>query len=107
MKRNSVIAAALILAVAGVIIACKQSVANPPGVNGVIVNVESRENSIRVANNQIDTWFNCTERTKITLNGYAASFNQLEAGQRVKVVFDPQTHETLQVDATMRPAGQS
>lgn len=107
MKRNSVIATALILAVAGVIIACKQSVANPPGVNGVIVNVESREKSIRVANNQIDTWFNCTERTKITLNGYAASFNQLEAGQRVKVVFDPQTHETLQVDATMRPPGQS
>ena len=39
----------------------------------------------------IEYWFQCTESTTLTLNGFAASFNQLAAGQRVEVQYEPDT----------------
>src|SRR6516225_6552564 len=86
---KAVLAFVIAAAVAGGVIFTQRGKANPPITTGVIVAVDSMQRRIQVAENGgPEYWFRCTESTTITLNGFAASFNQLAAGQRVEVQYE-------------------
>jgi hypothetical protein len=74
--------------------------ANPPVAIGVIVAVESEQHRIQVVESgNSESWFRCTEGTTITLNGFAATFNQLAPGQRVEVQYESDSYIALHIDA--------
>lgn len=103
MTRRTFLAAGIGLSVVAMVFFARQIVAGPPGVTGAIVSVDANTQRIRVVEtSSIEYWFQCTESTTLTLNGFAASFNQLAPGQRVEVQYEPDTFIAIQVDATSR-----
>lgn len=100
MTRNKMLVTAIALSIAVLVFLATRGGASSPGVTGAIVAVDGAVPRIRVIDNtNIEYWFHCTERTTLTLNGFAASFNQLAAGQRVDVQYEPDTYIASQVDA--------
>ena len=89
------------MAVAVVIFFAARTTANPPGVTGRIVAIDSVQYRVQVVDyGGLEYWFNCVESTVYTLNGFAASFNELAPGQHVDVKYEPDTFIVIQVDAT-------
>src|SRR5262245_43618651 len=103
MNRTILIAIGLAAAVLAAVFLGANTVASPPGVDGTIAAIDASSHRISVVDDDTQYWFGCTPDTKITLNGYAATFDQLAVGQKVKVSFDPYSNEALQVDAMPRP----
>ncbi len=99
MTRTVALAVGLTVSVLAAILFSTRSSASPPGVKGTIMAVEAAEQRICVKDNEAEYWFQCTPNTNITLNGYAATFSQLAAGQTAMVKYDPTNSEALQVDA--------
>jgi hypothetical protein len=102
MTRTVALAIALTTSALAVVFVSARTLASPPGIEGTIMATDAAEQRIRVADDKTEYWFQCTPSTTITLNGYAATFNQLAAGQKAKVVYDPAYFEALQVDAMPR-----
>ena len=102
MTRTWILAIGLTLSVLAAIFFATKTAASPPGVEGTIVTVDASSQRIRVVDDDSEYWFSCTPNTKISLNGYAATFNQLAIGQRAKVAYDPPSYEAIQVDAMPR-----
>ena len=103
MTRKTMLATGIILAVAALIFFAARTGASPSGLPGSIVAVDPIGQRIQVVDNaNIEYRFQCTESTTLTMNGFAASFNQLAPGQRVEVQYEPDTFIALQVDASSR-----
>ena len=100
MSRKAMLAIGIALSIAALVFFTTRSGASTPGVTGAIVAVDSVAHRIRVVDSfNIEYWFHCTEATTLTLNGFAASFNQLAAGQSVAVQYEPDTFIAVRVDA--------
>ncbi len=100
MSRKAMLAIGIGLSIAALIFFTTRGGASTPGATGAIVAVDSVAHRIRVVDNySLEYWFHCTEGTTLTLNGFAASFNQLAAGQRVEVQYEPDTYIAVQIDA--------
>jgi hypothetical protein len=102
MTRKGLLAIGLTISVLAAVFLGAKILANPPGVEGIIVTVDSAEKRIHVMRDRTDYWFSCTPNTTITLNGYAATFDQLAVDQRAKVAYDPYSFEAIRVDAMPR-----
>jgi hypothetical protein len=98
MVRTSILATCFALAGLAIFFFASPSEANPPIVHGAIVDIDSHSRRINVSSHNTRYWFQCTENTIYTLNGFAASFTQLAVGQEVNVALDPHTREALRVD---------
>jgi len=103
MNRTVLIAIGIAASVLAAILFGANTAASPPGVDGTIAAIDASSHRINVVDDDTEHWFACTVDTKITLNGYAATFDQLAIGQRTKVSYDPYTNEAFRVDAMPRP----
>ena len=100
MTRKTILASVIALSIAALVFFTTRTGASSPGATGAIVAVDSIQHRIRVVDDHsLEYWFHCTESTTLTLNGYAASFNQLAPAQRVDVHYEPDTFIVIQVDA--------
>jgi len=100
MIGKTILAIGIAGAVAAGVVFTRRTEANPPGLSGTIVAVDSRQHRVQVADSAtIEYWIRINEATTITLNGFAASFNQLAAGQKVDVQYEPDTFIATQIDA--------
>ena len=100
MTRKTILATSIVLSIAALVFFTARTPASPSGLTGAIVAVDSVGHRIQVVDSaNIEYWFQCTESTTLTLNGFAASFDQLAQGQRVEVQYEPDTFIAVRVDA--------
>jgi hypothetical protein len=92
-------ARALVLGIA-LAVAAPLVLANPPEVAGLIVQVDREHARLNVLTlDGKEQWIACTEETVVTIDGYAATFGQLQSDYRVAIRLDAETGAAVRVDA--------
>src|SRR3954453_2676933 len=91
--------AALALGAAAVVFFASRSEADQPGAEGQVTAIDTSARAVEIDIGGDNLRLGCTAETVITLNGYAATFEQLVTGQRVKAWFDAKTYEALRIEA--------